>query len=133
MKKILIAGTVALLGATTLYAALGHDNLLPALISIDPLSQLIRVAVIGLLVGLLLTSPPRSIHFRTALGIASALLSFGVAVLLSQYAMAPFDALIFTEVAILFALESLEAPVLSQVVEKSSVKTYVPKNKKLAI
>lgn len=133
MKKILIAGTVGLLAATTIYAAVGHDMLLPALISIDPVSQLVRVALIGLLVGLLLTSPPRSIHFRTALGISSALLSFGVAVLLSQYAMAPFDALIFTEVAIIFALESIEAPVLAQVTKEIPAKAYGAKNKKMAI
>ena len=111
MKRIIIAGTIAFLAAIALSTTFVHDTLLQAFIASDPLAQGVRVALIGLLTVLFFTSPPRSLEFRTALGFASGVLGIGVAIMLSQYSMGIMDALLFTEVAIIFALEALESPV----------------------
>lgn len=132
MKRIIIAGTVALLIATVIGTGIIKDEILQAFASSDVFSQLIRVVLIGLLTVLLITNPPRSLHFRTGLGIASALLTLGVAVMLSQYGMALLDALVFVEVAIIFALEAFESPVFTTD-EKKVQGTYQTQKKKVAI
>ncbi|MES2630680.1 MAG: hypothetical protein V4611_01865 [Patescibacteria group bacterium] len=114
MKRIIIAGTIALLVAVIVTATIGQDGLLQVFISNDAVSQAVRVVLIGLLATLLLSSQPRSIEFRSALSVASAILSVGVAITLSQNYMAALDALIYIEIAIIFALESIESPVLAR-------------------
>ena len=133
MKRVIIAGTIVLLIAIIVTTALGQDGLLQAFISGDPVSQGVRVVLIGLLGALLLSSPPRSIEFRSALGVASAFLTFGVAIMLSQYYMAALDALLFVEVAIIFALEAIESPVLAKGTGKKIPVVYRPQNEKIRI
>ena len=108
MKKLLIAGTIASLAALTIATSVGNDQLLEAFASDDIIMQFVRGGLIVLLAGLLISSPPRSIHFRTILGAVSAALSFGVVLMLERYAIGFLDATFFIEVAIIFALESLE-------------------------
>jgi len=132
MKRLLIAGTIAFLAAIMVSTAVGQDSLLQAFTSSDAASQVIRLALIGLLASLLFVKPPRSIQFRTALSIASAALTFGVTIMLSQYQVAPLDALLFIEAAIIFALEAMESPVSLKVGKKIPV-VYRPQNEKIVI
>lgn len=125
MKKVVIAGTIAFLIAITAATALGPDGLLQAFISIDPASQVVRVVLIGLLAALLLSPSPRSLQFRTALSAASAGLTFGVAIMLSQYYMAVLDALLYIEVAIIFALEAIESPAPIKASAKTNSSPYL--------
>lgn len=118
MKRIIIAGTIAFLAAITVGTTFVHDPLLQAFIASDLLSQTVRLVLIGLLTVLFFTAPPRSIEFRTALGFASGLLSIGVAIMMSQYSIALLDALLFVEVAIIFALEALESPITAKTSNK---------------
>lgn len=118
MKRFIIAGTIALLAAVTVGTAISQDSLLEVFAANDMLSQLIRVGLIGLLVTLLVTSPPRSMEFRTSLAVISACLTFGVALMLSNYQVAMLDAVLFVEVAIIFALEAIESPVLVPKIDK---------------
>lgn len=112
MKRIIIAGTIALL-ATVFLGSLFHiEHTLLILTSGSIEFQVIRLALIGLLAALLIWSPPRSLDFRTILGAVSAVLTFGTAFMLSNYQIGIFDALIFIEVALIFALESAEASLL---------------------
>lgn len=132
MKRLIIAGTIALLIAITVGSAVAQDSIIMAFVSNDPLSQGVRVVLIGLLASLLFTSAPRNIDFRTALMVASACLTFGVSILFSQFYMAAGDALIFIEVAIILALEGLEAPVTFKPGKKIAI-TYMPQNEKISI
>ena len=133
MKRIIIAGTIALLAAITVGIPLTHDVLLEAVASNSLASQIIRTVVIGLLLGLLFTKPPRSMYFRTALGFASGLLGIGVAVLLSQYVMPALDAVLFIEVAIIFALEALESAAPLKASRKKLETISVSQNEKVGI
>lgn len=112
MKRILIAGTIALLTTVFLGSMFQVEHTLLALTSASVEYQVVRVALIGLLAALLIWSPPRSQDFRMILGSVSAVLTFGTAMMLSNYQIGLFDALIFIEVAIIFAIESVEASVL---------------------
>ena len=132
MKRLIIAGTIALLIAITVGSAISQDSILHAFISSDPVSQGVRIVLIGLLTGLLFTQSPRNLDFRTALLVASACLTFGVTVLLSQFYMAAGDALVFIEVAIVLALEAIEAPVTFKPGKKIAI-TYMPQNEKISI
>lgn len=133
MKRIIIAATIALLMAITLFTAFIQDNLLQAFTAADPLSQGVRVLIIGLLATLLLTSPPRSNEFRLLLSIASAALMVGVAILLPQNQMPLLDAVLFVEVAIILMLESVESPVLAKTTGKKIPVIYRPQNEKIRI
>lgn len=133
MKRVIIAGTIALLIAIIATTALGQDGLLQAFISNDPVSQGVRVVLIGLLASLLLTSPPRSLEFRSALSAASAALTFGVAIMLSQFYIAALDALLFVQVAIIFALEAIESPAPAKAAAKKIRVVYRPQNEKIRV
>lgn len=133
MKRVIIAGTIALLIAIIVITSLGQDGLLQAFIANDPISQGVRVVLIGLLATFLFTAQPRSIEFRTVLSAASAMLTFGVAILLSQNSMAALDAVLFVEVAIIFALEAIEAPVRKKGAGKKIQVVYYPKKEKIQI
>lgn len=133
MKRVIIAGTIAFLAAITVGLALTHDVLLEAVAANNTASQIIRVVVIGLLLALLFTSPPRSAYFRIALGFASAILTIGVAVLLSQYEMPALDSLLFVEVAIIFAMEALESGAAITNPAKKIAVVYHRQNEKIKI
>lgn len=132
MKKLLIAGTIASLAALTLATSVGQDHLLAAFASNDIMLQVVRGALIVLLAGLLLSSPPRSLHFRTILGVVSAALTFSVVLMLERYTIGLIDAILFVEVAIIFALESIESPAVKRAGTKIPV-VYRPQNEKILI
>ena len=133
MKKLLIAGTIASLAALTIATSVGHDDLLAAFASSDIIMQGVRVALISLLASLLITSPPRSIHFRTILGVVSAALSFSVVFMLERYTIGFIDAMFFVEVAIIFALESIETTEVVKPVKAKGPVVYSAINEKILI
>ncbi len=133
MKKILIAATVALLAAITVATSVGQDHLLAAFASNDIILQIVRVVLIVLLAGLLLSSPPRSMHFRTILGVVSGLLTLSVLVMLERYAIRLLDAALFVEVAIIFALESIESPEAAKRAGTKIPVVYRPQKEKITI
>ena len=133
MKKLLIAGTIASLATLTIATSVGHDNLLAAFASNDIIMQGVRIALIGLLAALLITSPPRSLRFRTILGAVSAALSFGVVLMLERYAIGFLDAIFFIEVAIIFALESLETTVVVKPAKAKGPVVYSAISEKILI
>ena len=113
MKRILIAGTIVLLLAIHAGSIFGFNDTFLQLVTLSTTYDLIRVALIMLLLGLLLTAPPRSMYFRIILGAVAGALFIGSSALALQYSIGIMDALIFIEVAIIFALEAIEAPVLT--------------------
>lgn len=131
MRKVLIAATIAFLTAIIVGNTVGQDSLLQAFTSGDVASQIVRGAIVAVLMALLLSHAPRNIYFRGALGLASAGLSFGVALLLSFGYIAALDALLYVEVAIIFALESMESSLITRSERKKIPIVYLPQNEKL--
>ena len=70
--------------------------------------MVLRGGVAVLLVILLLSKPPRSYLVRMTVGIASVVLAALSIGMLYSYEVRVFDAVVFLEVAIIFALEALE-------------------------
>ena len=70
--------------------------------------MVLRGGVAVLLVILLLSKPPRSYLVRMTVGIASVVLATLSIGMLYSYEVRVFDAVVFLEVAIIFALEALE-------------------------
>lgn len=78
--------------------------------STEPMYQYIRLALVLILVSLLITDPPRSLWFRSLLAVCAltivALTLYGVQI----YEINLVDAVVFIEVALIFAIETLELP-----------------------
>ncbi|MFZ1250211.1 MAG: hypothetical protein WAR37_02070 [Candidatus Microsaccharimonas sp.] len=132
LKRVIIAGTIALLTLVVL-GTIWQDSILQAFALSDSVSQAIRMALVVMLLGLLVSTRPRSVEFRTALGLASAGLTLGVAFMLSQYYIAPVDAFLYIEVAILFALEAIESREFTKLSSEKSFSTSPVKNEKIII
>jgi len=130
MKRIIIVGTMALLAFVTAWTAFGHDILFPAFAGSDMISQFIRLALIGLLGCLLIIPPPRSMELRTVLALVSAGLTFGVTIMLSQYYMAMLDAVLYVEVAIILAIEAIEAPLTLRSTNEKTTQVAMQKVRK---
>lgn len=110
MKRVIIAGTIAFLIVIILNKMFTQDSLLQLFASSDPVLQIVRVGIIGLLLTLLLIAQPRSIYLRVMLGGASVFLAIGSVSLLLHYLIGMLDVVVFIQVAIIFAIEALESP-----------------------
>lgn len=108
MKKMLIGGTIILTTALLVTGLTNPGNPLMWLASTSIQYELIRAVLIGILVVLLFTNPPRALYFRAFLGVGAACLGVGTIVLLATYEMNLIDAVVFSEIAIIFAIEALE-------------------------
>jgi len=108
MKKLLITGTLILTAALLVSGVLYPDHPLMWLASTSTTYGLVRAGLIAILTVLLFSHPPRAIHFRVFLGLTAAILSVGTATLLFTYQIGIVDALVLTEIAIIFALEAFE-------------------------
>lgn len=110
MKRVIIACTIAFLIVIILNTMFTQDSLLQLFASSDPVLQIVRVGIIGLLLTLLLIAQPRSIYLRVMLGGASVFLAIGSVSLLLHYLIGMLDVVVFIQVAIIFAIEALESP-----------------------
>ena len=112
MKELLSTGLIVLLTVVTIGVAVDYTETFMGIAESSPLFQAVRIAAIGLLLGLVLTKPPRSMYFRIALSVFAVALFIGTAAMTLQYQIALLDTLTFFALAHLFAIEALEAPTL---------------------
>lgn len=108
LKNVLIVATTLLISAMLYDSLYQVDAPLMWLASTHVSYVYIRSILIALLVALLVSSPPRSLHFRLLLGIVAATLLGGVTWLTAAYVIGFLDAVIFAEVAVIFMIEALE-------------------------
>lgn len=106
--KLLIGATLLLVTSLLIGGIYFADTLLMSLAGTDTASLMLRIGVGTLLLALLLTNPPRSLALRTALGAWAVLLAFVSVQMLLGYRLYILDAIVFIQVAILFAIEALE-------------------------
>jgi hypothetical protein len=109
VKGFLIIATAFLVSVMLFDGLYQKDSPLMWLASAEPNYAYMRAALVVVLLTLLVSSPPRSLYFRQFLGLFAAAL-FGSTIWLSAtYTINLLDAVIFTEVAIIFMIEALEA------------------------
>ncbi|MNG07031.1 hypothetical protein D3C84_903160 [compost metagenome] len=110
MKKLLVIGTIMLLAFMMGGLQFTGDDLLSVLWSTTTEYQIIRLALTALLLGLLFSTPPRSMYFRILLAVVATVLLSGSLVMLLNYQMYALDAVMFIEIAIILAIEAIESP-----------------------
>lgn len=122
MKKSIIAGTILLLAIVTVGSILSinHPLLLFGTMTFE--YDAIRLALIVLLMGLLFSAPPRSIPFRVILGAVAGTLLIGSVIMMMNYQIGILDAVLFGQVALIFAIEAAEAYLTKPVVRKIPVR-----------
>lgn len=76
--------------------------------SVSPEFALLRGVLAALLVGLLLTNPPRKIYFRAILGLAAVITLAIASVFMVQFKIAIFDFLLLMLVSTIFVLTAIE-------------------------
>jgi len=113
MKNILISVTIGLLGAMFLASFTAHGAVTTWLISESIDYQITRLAVIGLLFGLLFSRPPRQLWFRLLIGAGGICLALSSLMLIMDYQMHILDMAMFIEVSIILSIEALENAVVT--------------------
>lgn len=128
-----MTGHKSLIGATLLFIAtlmagtvLYPDSFLASFAATDSATMVVRSVIAGLLITLLVTNPPRSLALRTTIGAGSAVLTVLTTQLLFSYQLAPLDALLFIEVAIISGIEALETRTRIPVRQKDSPARKIP-------
>jgi hypothetical protein len=109
VKKLLIIATTFLVGAMLFDGLYQPEAPLMWLAATTVNYAYMRAALIVVLVMLLVTTPPRSVHFRTFLAAFSSALFIGTIVLSYGYVIELLDAIVFIEVAIICMIEAVEA------------------------
>lgn len=114
MDKAVYSGTILICLVLVVGSGWFPDNAAMWLASTSVLMNIARAAVVMLMIGLLVTNPPRRLAFRALLGVAA--LGFLTAAMSRIYSgsIQLVDALIFLEVAISFGLAALEGQPLAR-------------------
>ena len=107
-SKTLIGLTLVFVTTLLVGGLMYPESLLMAFAGVGVTFTVLRIVMIALLVGLLLTNPPRSHMFRTMLGVWAVALAVTAGQLLMNYQIHMLDAILFIEVAIIFGAEALE-------------------------
>lgn len=108
MKKFLITATIVFMAALLFSGIYNPTSPLMWLANTSVTYAYIRGGIIAILLVLLFTDPPRSVHFRLAIGAFSVLL-FSIATYLTfNFGMGMTDGLSFVEVAVVCGIEALE-------------------------
>lgn len=124
--KWLIASTLVVVMALMAGGVYYPDALVMSMADTSLYFTLIRGVIVVLLLSLLLTKPPRSQALRLVIGLWSALLATVSLQGFIDYRIQLFDALIFLEVAVIFAVEALETRVTIPVSKKPSQRHRIP-------
>ena len=127
VSKSLIVATFLLVAVLLVGGVYFPTNPLMWFAGTSDVYQVIRGVILALMVALFLSRPPRSIIFRVLLGVsAAALLAVPIFGVLT-YQIGAVDAVVFTEVAIILAIEALEyAKKPTSAIEDKSYSKEVP-------
>ena len=107
-SKTLIGLTLVFVVTLLISGLMYPDSLLMAFAGVGVTFTVLRAVMIALLVGILLTNPPRSHLFRTMIGVWAVALAVTAGQLLMNYQIHMLDAVLFIEVAIILGAEALE-------------------------
>lgn len=109
MRKILITATIILIGTLLLCGLYLPDTPLMWMASTAPGYVYVRGGLVGVLISLLVTQPPRAYFVRVALGMVALTGGIVTLYLLFTDQLYVADAVVLLEVAIICGLEALES------------------------
>lgn len=106
--KYIILMLIGLVGASFVISVSDIDPIMHAFLAGGVAANVLRLGILALLVMLLVTNPPRSLRIRL-LSIAASAMMVGLCMFqLLSYNAFVVDAIIYIELAIVFAIEALE-------------------------
>lgn len=114
VNKVLIGFTFIIILLLIVGSIFKRQAPIMDLASTTNIYQAIRVGILLLLVGLAISSPPRSLLFRSLLLVGVMTLVLSALYCLFSYSANIIDSIVFTEVAIIFGIEALELPQVSK-------------------
>lgn len=127
IHKFLIATTFMIVSALLIGGLYYPDSFAMNLADKSLMFAVLRAVLGVLLVGLLVTDPPRSLILRSVIGTTSVLLVIISTYLLLNFQMFLLDAVVFLQVAIIFGIEALETRrIVIPVREKRSAVQKIP-------
>lgn len=109
ISKLMIGLTLVLVGILLIGGIYYPGSLMMAFAGTSTAYLVLRIVIMALLIGLLVTNPPRSRLFRTMLAVWAVALAVLAGQLLLSYQIFLLDAIVYIEVAIIFGTEALEA------------------------
>ena len=121
-EQIIIGMTILLLCVISAVHYMLPHSILSEFSSTSAADSVLRGSIIIMLIALFISTPPRARNFRIVIGLSSmalvAMSLFG----LQHYTIGALDALLYIEVAIILAIEALEAaPASRRAVNRGSL------------
>jgi hypothetical protein len=110
MDKLLYSGSIAIAVVLIAGSILIPNDSLMWLASTSTLMNVVRVVVIGLMLALIFTDPPRSKQLRTVLAVAAGAFAGWAIARAFSGTVQVVDALLFLQAAVSFGLAAIEAP-----------------------
>lgn len=110
MKKSLILGTILLTSALLIGGVYFPNYPLMWLAGTSMSFEVVRAVLIVLLGILLFSNPPRALMFRYLIGGMAVSLIVVIGILTATYKINVIDIIVFSEIAVIFGIEALEAP-----------------------
>lgn len=111
MDKAVYAGGALIAVALILGSMLIPGSFVMTLASTSTLMNVMRFVIIALMIGLIVTNPPRSRKFRAILAITSVTLLYMAAARALSGTIQVADSVLFLQAGISFAIEALESGV----------------------
>ena len=108
VTKYIILMLIGLVGSSFAVSVSGVDPFFNAFLAGGVLTNALRVGILVLLVTLLFTNPPRSYRLRMLSGVTSLIMLSMSMMQLMAFNTYIVDAVIYLELAIIFAIEALE-------------------------
>ena len=119
VNRFLIGATTGVVAAIIVASIFFEASPLLWFVDTSPVYMFLRFVMVLLLVGLLVTNPPRSVLLRSSMGVFAAILMAVVIDGVMAYKVNLLDVVMFTEVAIILGIEALEKPKVSPKVPRS--------------
>lgn len=108
LKYLLVLGS-SCLAASLLYASLAMpDSFVMSFAGSGAVHTMLRIIIVGALIAVLLSRPPRSAQFRVALGVVSSIILVAACFSMMDYKIGVLDAILYLEVSIILAIEAIE-------------------------
>lgn len=108
ISKLLVGSTILMVVALVVGSVVYPNSLVMNFAGKTESYDFLRGGLVVLLIGLLVTNPPRSVLLRSVLATGSVLLVATSVHLLLTYQINILDVIVFMQIAIIFGIEALE-------------------------
>lgn len=119
-KHMIVIGSILMAVLLLWGGIMQPDSFLMSFASVGPEHTALRAVILGSLIAILVSRPPRSFPFRMLLGAVSSLVLVVACVSMIDYQIGVLDAFLYLEVSIILAIEAIESQTVSVRFDKTS-------------